>query len=401
VKDRFVDARQPVPFGQRRAAPRVCVVDSKPHIRTFLAEALEELGFVPYQCARVSDIAAALSSVTPDLIVLGLLVPESGVAEVMRALAAERYEGKVMLFGGRASLTLLGLHDLGENLGLTMLPPLRTPFRGGDLQENLAVFLPIPPSPSLPVDVEAAVRNGTLELWYQPEIDLQQMSIRTAEALVRLRDPAWGVVAPASLIPSDDDPHFRVLSDFVLGRALADWNFLAAGRAPIEIAVNLPLAALADEEGIERVVLQLPDHSAFARLMVEISSTDVGRDPALARKVAKQLDAYNVGLSIDDVMAELSWADVEDFPIAELKVDQRFIEGCANDRHKRSVCATILKIAARLKARTVAKGIETTADFQAVCDMGFDLGQGDLLAKPMDARKLARTMLPRRAEPAR
>jgi EAL domain-containing protein (putative c-di-GMP-specific phosphodiesterase class I) len=61
----------------------------------------------------------------------------------------------------------------------------------------------------------------------------------------------------------------------------------------------------------------------------------------------------------------------------------------------------ILKIAERLSARANAKGIENTADFQALCDMGFELGQGFLFAKPLEKDKFARIMLRRRQAPAK
>ena len=101
--------------------------------------------------------------------------------------------------------------------------------------------------------------------------------------------------------------------------------------------------------------LQLPDHAALARLTVEISSLDVSRNPALVRTAAKQLEAYNVGISIDDVMAESSWVDVVDFPIAELQVHGGFINGCADDRDKQTACDLALSIAERLGARTIAQ----------------------------------------------
>ncbi|MGB9043357.1 MAG: hypothetical protein WCC81_12910, partial [Pseudolabrys sp.] len=42
---------------------------------------------------------------------------------------AQGYGGTVMLFGGRSSAALIRNHELGEQAGLTMLPPLGTPFR--------------------------------------------------------------------------------------------------------------------------------------------------------------------------------------------------------------------------------------------------------------------------------
>jgi EAL domain-containing protein (putative c-di-GMP-specific phosphodiesterase class I) len=393
VENPFFSSRQMLQFGHRRMAPRVCVVDTKPHIRTFLSEVLEDLGFVVSQCDRASTVVTALRSTVPDLIVLGLLAPESDVTKVLRSLASEGYSGKVMLFGGRASPVLLALHDLGENLRLAMLPPLRTPFRDSDLQDSLSIFLPIPESPSLPVDVDESLRNGWLDLWYQPKIDLKQMSVSTAEAVVRVRHPAWGVVPPAAFIPSDEDPSLQGLSDFVVGRAISDWTHFVKGKALVELAVPLPLSALVEPDFVDKLFLRLPDHAALAKLTVEISSADASYDPALVRKVAKQLESYNVAISIDDVMAQTSWVGFGDFPIAELQIDSNLINGCAGDRHKRTVCGMVLGIAERLGARTLAKGIEAPLDFKAVCGMGFDLGQGALFGKPMEARKFARTML--------
>jgi EAL domain-containing protein (putative c-di-GMP-specific phosphodiesterase class I) len=62
---------------------------------------------------------------------------------------------------------------------------------------------------------------------------------------------------------------------------------------------------------------------------------------------------------------------------------------------KRTVCRQILDLADGYGARTLAEGVETKADFIAVREMGFDLVQGFLFAKPMTAKKFARTMLAR------
>jgi EAL domain-containing protein (putative c-di-GMP-specific phosphodiesterase class I) len=388
-----VDARKTVPFGRRRVVPRACVIDRKPHIRTFLSDTFEELGFISRPCGRISDVTTALADFEPDLVVLGLLIPESDVTQTLRVLKAEGYSGRVMLFGGRASTAVPALHRLGEELGLAMLPPLATPFRDSDLRENLSPFLPIPSAPGLPVDVGEAMRNGWLELWYQPKIDLREMMLSGAEALVRMRHPTWGVVPPSFFIPNEDDPDLNALSSFVVDRALADWSLFAKGHTPIEMTVHLPSTVLEQHDFIDGMCRKLPAHASASRLTVEIDSVDIRRDHSLLRATAKQLAAHNVGLSIDDVMAEASWVDVVDFPIAELQVEADFINGCADDPKKRAACEIAINIARRLGARTLAKDIERTADCRAVCKMGFDMGQGFLFAKPMEIQRFARTML--------
>src|ERR1051325_11946116 len=140
------EQRNTVQFGKRQVAPRACVVDVKPHIRAFLADALEELGFIARPCGRRAEIAAEIVDFNPNLIVLGQLTPESEVSKALHLLLSAGFKGRVMLFGGRAQSSLLALHELAEQIGLAMLPPLATPYRDSDLRENLSPFLPIPDS---------------------------------------------------------------------------------------------------------------------------------------------------------------------------------------------------------------------------------------------------------------
>ena len=111
------------------------------------------------------------------------------------------------------------VRQIGDEYGIAMLPSLPTPFSAGTLRASLAALLPVEPAPSPAVDVAEALKAGWLELWYQQKINVQTLVPSGAEALVRMRHPAWGVVPPAYFIRDDKDPHFRALSEFVIGRA--------------------------------------------------------------------------------------------------------------------------------------------------------------------------------------
>jgi EAL domain-containing protein (putative c-di-GMP-specific phosphodiesterase class I) len=140
----------------------------------------------------------------------------------------------------------------------------------------------------------------------------------------------------------------------------------------------------------------MPKHPAFEGLIVEINGDDLIRHLPLAKQAARQLRLLNIGISIDDVGAE--WPllmEIDDFPFVEIKVDQSFVAGCADDRLKQSTCRRILELADGFGARTVAEGVETRADFLATREMGFDLIQGFFFAKPMEPRKFARRILGR------
>ena len=112
----------------------------------------------------------------------------------------------------------------------------------------------------------------------------------------------------------------------------------------------------------------------------------------MAKDIASRLRLHKIAISIDDLGAEwLSLTGLRDFPFVEIKVDQRFVTGCSEDRLKQSICRRILNLADSYGARTVAEGVETWADFITVREMWFDLAQVFLFAKLMSAQKFAQT----------
>jgi len=138
----------------------------------------------------------------------------------------------------------------------------------------------------------------------------------------------------------------------------------------------------------------LPDHPAFEGLIIEINGPDVIANLELVKDVAKRLRFHNIAISIDDLGME--WSSIvglHDFPFVEIKVDRALVAGCADDRLKQTACRWIIDLADGYGVRTVAEGVETLADFLTVREMGFDLVQGFLFARPMTAQKFARTTL--------
>src|SRR6478735_7471439 len=362
-----------VPFGRRPVPPRACVLENKMHVRTFLADMLDELGFIARE-AMTADIRTMLRDFRPDLIVLGPIDGGPEVRAVMQTLRAQGYGGKIMLFGGRSSAALIRNYEFGETAGLA-----------------------IQPAPPLPVDVDEALCNGWLELWYQSKINPRSLLPRGAEALVRVRHPTWGVVAPAYYIPGASDPFLHGLSQFVVARVLADSMQFAAGNHKVQISIRLPLQALEDMQFIDRLMAHLPDKVREDGFLIAVDCVDLVNELVSVRRIASQLAARNIGISIDGIDAQgATLAGQRELPVVEMKVDRKYIRGCGDDRIKQAHCAQIVAIARDTGAKSVAEGVETQSDFLVVRDLGFDLLQGHMFAKPMAPRKFERAMLARR-----
>jgi EAL domain-containing protein (putative c-di-GMP-specific phosphodiesterase class I) len=174
---------------------------------------------------------------------------------------------------------------------------------------------------------------------------------------------------------------------------MVDWTYFLTEHFPIEIAVRLPAIALSDPAFVARVRALLPDHPAFLRLLVVVDGAELAANLAQARDTARRLRHHNVCVSIANIGPCVSLRHLDDFPFVELKVDHSLVGGCAKSRLKRAACSTMLDLAHRFGASAVAQGVETQEDFLALREMGFDLVQGFLFGKPMEARKFARTQL--------
>src|SRR3954453_10356348 len=99
MKSRQSDATI-IPFGSRRLRPCACLADTKPHIRTFLAQTFGELGFVSVECARADDLDAIVIAQSPDLVVIGYGIE---AITMLDALAERAFDGEVLVLGPRES----------------------------------------------------------------------------------------------------------------------------------------------------------------------------------------------------------------------------------------------------------------------------------------------------------
>lgn len=242
-------------------------------------------------------------------------------------------------------------------------------------------------------EMTEALGAGWLELWYQPKIGSQTLDLRGAEALIRLCHPRLEIVQPAGFLPRIEARLLPALSQFVIAQAVADWRYFLAEQRPLDLSINLPISFLDDPKSFEYLCHQLPDDPAFEGLILEIDGSEITRDLATVRDFARQARLRKLAISVDRLGGE--WAallQLRDFPFVEIKVEPELVSDCAHDRAKRRLCRHIVSAANQVGARTVAVGIESYADFITARELGFDLVQGFLFAKPMGVRTFMRTV---------
>jgi EAL domain-containing protein (putative c-di-GMP-specific phosphodiesterase class I)/ActR/RegA family two-component response regulator len=371
---------------------RAYVLDDEPGVRAVVCRALAANGFDAVEFSTTVPFLTQLRINPPELVVLDLVLGQSDAVEIINHLESLKYAGRILLISGRGEVALKEIQQIGKSHGLAMLPPLAKPFRASELRErlNAAAELrgaaPAVQDVDEPVlDLSEALEKNWLELWYQPKIDLKSLTVCGAEALIRAKHPEHGIVPPAGLLPPTDDPLYQPLTRFVIERAMADWRHFADQQMPLKLAINLPVSVIYAPDFVGFLRELLPKDPRFPGLFAEIKEDDISREPEWVREVATQLKLYNVQISIDDFgSAYSSLSRLLNLPCAEVKLDRTFISNCSWDRHKQTLCRTVVDLAHSFGVTTCAEGVENIQDLRALIDMGCDSAQGFLFAKPME-----------------
>jgi EAL domain-containing protein (putative c-di-GMP-specific phosphodiesterase class I) len=184
----------------------------------------------------------------------------------------------------------------------------------------------------------------------------------------------------------------------VIRRAVEDWSYFAAKRGPIETAINLPIAFLQDPRSINRLCELIPDGQAFDGLIAEINATEIVRNLKLAKELASEFRKHKIAISIDNLGAEwLQLVGISNFPFVELKVDRKFIFGCADDPLKQSICRRIVELADGYGARTVAEGVQTWSGFPHGSRHGLRSGARVAVRQADERREVRADLLGRAA----
>ncbi|MEP7239668.1 MAG: response regulator, partial [Devosia sp.] len=109
--------------------PSAFVVDDEPQVRAFVCNVLMNAGFKPQQLSSSAAVEAALADIIPQLIVLDLSLGDSDAIEVLRILQERHYVGDVLLISGHDEATVAEVQRIGVRRSISMLEPLRKPFR--------------------------------------------------------------------------------------------------------------------------------------------------------------------------------------------------------------------------------------------------------------------------------
>jgi diguanylate cyclase (GGDEF)-like protein/PAS domain S-box-containing protein len=240
----------------------------------------------------------------------------------------------------------------------------------------------------LRTDLQRALATDQFELHYQPVIRLSDGSVSGVEALLRWRHPEKGLISPVDFIPIAEETGLIIpIGRWVLREGCRHGRRLASpdGR-PLRISINLSLRQIQDSDIVADVRDALEEAGLPPeRLTLEITESVLMDDTELAVSRLRDLKALGVTLALDDFGTGYSSLSVlSRFPVDILKMDRSFLtEGSTPEAH--TLANAVVGLGATLSLEVVAEGIEELEQAETMRELGCDLGQGFLFARPLPA----------------
>ena len=238
-------------------------------------------------------------------------------------------------------------------------------------------------------DLNSAITEHQLKVYYQPKYDIQCVPPRlfSAEALIRWRHPELGMIAPGQFIPLFENKGLIGKVDSYVweeaARQVKEWKEKYGFLLPV--SVNLSRADVFDPTLVDRVVRLIRENDLdFKDIKLEVTEsayTDQAKD---VLDVVLRLREQGFEIEMDDFGSGYSSLNMlSDMPIDVLKMDMKFIRNIESSDTDMRLVRLILDIAKYLRVKAVAEGVETPGQLSLLREAGCDIVQGFFFSRPV------------------
>lgn len=235
--------------------------------------------------------------------------------------------------------------------------------------------------------LRGAINRDELELYYQPQFNINSGALIGCEALLRWKHPQLGQVSPEEFIPiAEDNGQILSIDQWVLFQAtkqIAAWQ--KQGILDFTIAVNISANQFHHQDLLAMVREAIDEHSISAEnLELELTEGLMMDDVEGAIVIIDKLHEEGIKLSIDDFgtgYSSLSY--LKRFQVDKLKIDQSFVRDITTDPDDASIVDTIVALADKMGLKTIAEGVETKGQQDFLIQIGCNEVQGYLHSKPL------------------
>ncbi len=231
--------------------------------------------------------------------------------------------------------------------------------------------------------------DGSLELLYQPEVDLRTGAIVAMEGLLRWHHGADGMLAPPAFLDlAENSGEIGPIGAWVLREGAAEaarWQRLSG---PVrQLFLNISASQLSAPGFVDEVRALVLEHELpLGSLGFEITEGALTMLGNRAVPLLLALRACGVTLAVDDFGTWYSsLGALDELPVDAVKLDQRYVRGVGGDLDDDTIVASVISLAHARGLYVVAEGVEAWGESARLIELGCDRAHGFLYASPQRA----------------
>ena len=238
-------------------------------------------------------------------------------------------------------------------------------------------------------DLRHAVKNNQLEVYYQPKVDSENMTIYGFEALIRWLHPQHGLIIPDLFLPiAEETSLISEIGQFVIFetcKQIRAWKDL--GFDDIRVSVNVVAQQIHRGQLIENIDAALSIYNLKANTLdLELTESSLLDKSEHVIELLNNLKKRGITISLDDFgTGYSSLAYLADYPIDNLKIDKAFISKIGQTKDNAIVNA-IVAMGKTMGMCIVAEGVENIEQIEYLQQLGCDYFQGYYFSKPLNSK---------------
>ncbi len=368
---------------------RLLLVDDDPTVIRAFKAALTRHGLTVDTASNGREATVLVSKNSYDVILSDISMPEMTGVELLRTVRTIDLMVPVILMTGEP-----GVESAMAAIEYGAFRYLPKPVDLGVLKDTVLRAAALHKMAKLKREASAVVGDGQrlgeraalevrfasaiAQMWmaFQPIVGARQKRVFGFEALLRSDEPE--MKNPALILEAAE--RLGRLHD--LGRAIRTRVAAAAPDAPADskLFVNLHSSDLNDEELYSP---EAPLSKIAGRVVLEVTERASLDDVKNATAAVAKLKALGYQVAVDDLGA--GYAGLTSFTQLEpqiAKLDMSLVRGLDTDMRRKSIVRSMTKLCEELAIQVVAEGVETPAERETLVELGCDLLQGYLFARP-------------------
>lgn len=252
---------------------------------------------------------------------------------------------------------------------------------------------------ALQQDLNHAIDNGELELYYQPIVNIKDDVLNAVEALIRWNHPKKGLIMPDKFIPmATESGLINRLGWWVANevcRQLYIWN--NKDLITFEyIAININARQLHEidfSKHVEGCILKYKIDPSLIKL--EVTETTLIDSFSKTQQIIKDLKNIGVECNIDDFgtgYSSLSYLKKLSFKV--LKIDRFFVSEILQNEDDLELVKSIIGIGKQFNYKVIVEGIETKEQKKKIFEIDSDVSyQGFLCSRAIPAKEFENRFL--------